>query len=76
MFIEFFNTKQKIFIENGKIKKKILYRVFSATDIFDLLIFQLKRPDKLAINILLVKLEWDIFILSNIAIHMIFSMLV
>ena len=48
MFIGFFNTKQKIFIENGKIKKKILYRVFSATDIFDLLIFQLKRPYKLA----------------------------
>ena len=36
------------------------------TDIFDLLIFQLKQPYKLAINILLVKLDWEIYILSKI----------
>ena len=33
------------------------------------LIFQLKRPDKVAINILLVKLDWDIYDLSQNAIH-------
>ena len=33
---------------------------FSTTDIFDLLIFQLKQPDKLAINIFVDKLDWDI----------------
>ena len=49
---------------------------FSTTDIFDLLIFQLKRPDNLAIKILLVKLDWEIYILSKIAIHMNFSKLV
>jgi len=49
---------------------------FSTTDIFDLLIFQLKQPDNLAINILLVKINWDIYILSKIPVHLNFSKLV
>ena len=49
----------------------------STTDFFNLLILQLKRPDNLTINILLVELDWDIYVLRRkIAIHMKFSKLV
>ena len=46
---------------------------FSTTDIIDLFIFQLKQPDKPKIHILLVKLDWEIYILTKIAIYMNFS---
>jgi len=58
---------------------KSVYRYtgfFSSTDIFNLLKFQLKQPDNLALNILLVELDWDIYVLRKIAIHMNFSKLV
>ena len=42
---------------NTQADKSKVQGVFSKTDIFDLFMFQLKRLDKFAINIFLVKLD-------------------